>query len=159
MALCDLRADIAPCVDEARQIIDDLGLRPEVVEILTLEWSGLPPSFVDVDHQFGLGVSTQISRVVITPRPVVSKPHPRLVAADPGKYLEGDRVVSKITRTLLESDLDDPPDGGGGEKRERYFLIDGRPYRRVREPEIHNFEWVLHLTRMRDRLPPDVLPP
>ena len=155
----DLRAALTPCIDEARQIIDDLGLRPETVEILTLEWGGFPPGLIDVDDQFGLGVSTQISRVVITPKPLVSKPHPRLVAADPGKYLEGDRIVSKITRTLLESDLDDPADGGGGEKRERYFLIDGREYRRVREPEIHNFEWVIHLTRMRKRLPPDVIPP
>ena len=30
---CDLQADLVGCVDDARQTIDDLGLRPELVEI------------------------------------------------------------------------------------------------------------------------------
>ena len=156
---CDLQADLVPCIDDARQLIDDLGLRPEIVEIITVEWAGLPGGALPTDYQFGLGTSTQISRIAITPKPKVSDPHPRLVAADPGKYREGDRIVTKVSRTYLEEDLVDPADGAGGEQRERYYLIDGDPFRLVREPTKKNFEWQLHLARMRERLPPDVIPP
>ena len=80
------------------------------------------------------------------------------MAADPGTYLSGDRIISKITRTLTEADLGPVADAVGGEKIERYFLIDGLPYQQVRELEKQNFEWIIHVRRKRDRLPPDVVP-
>ena len=146
-------------VDKARQIVDDLGLRVELVEILTVQWAGVSGlGLPDDGMQYGLGTSTQLSRVAIVPRPVVSVPRPSLVAADPGRYLKGDRIISKITRTILEASLDLPPDALGGEKIERYFLIDGNPYRQVRELEKQNFEWIVHVRRMRDRPAINVIP-
>ena len=145
----DIRAALVPCVDAARQCIDDLGLRTEVVIIRTVEWggAGLP----DNGYQHGAGTASILTDVTVTPKPLVSNPDSRLVASSPGKYAEGDRVVSKVSRTYLETDFTDVADGGSGEKRERYFLISGDPYRLVGEPELRNFEWRLHLRRMRRR--------
>lgn len=148
----DIRAATVPCVDAARQCVDDLGLRPEVVIIRTVEWSGVPGAGLpDNGYQHGAGTASILTDVTVAPAPVVSNPDSRLRAADPGKYAEGDRVVSKISRTYLETDFTDAPDGGSGEKRERYFLISGDPYRLVGDPEKRNFEWRLHLRRMRKR--------
>lgn len=141
-----------PCIDAARQCIDDLGLRPEEVQITTRQWSGVATAGLPRDGlDLGAGTQSETSLITITPRPKVSTPHPRLVAADPGKYAEGDRVISKISRTYTLADFPDSPRGPNGEATERYFLIDGDPYRMVREPQIENFEWVIHVRRMRNR--------
>jgi hypothetical protein len=117
--------------------VEDLGLRPYVVEILTVSWPG----------ERGLGVATEASRVLIQPAPVVSDPTPRMVSAAPGKFERGDRVISKVSRTYTAADF---PDSAGATE-ERYFLLNGDPYRMVSEPEIRNFEWRLHVRRMRKR--------
>ena len=155
---CDLQADLVGCVDAARQIVDDFGLRVEVVEVITVQWSGIPGVGLPNDYEYGLGTSTQVSRVALTPKPLVSSPRPRLVAANPGRYLEGDRIISKLSRTYLKADLTLPPDAGGGEKLERYFLIDGLPYRQINELEKLSFEWIIHVRRMRDRPAINVIP-
>lgn len=148
----DFRASLVPCVDAARKCVEDLGLRTEVVQITTRQWSGLVGAGLPDDGlQLGAGIQSETSLVVIDPQPVVSKPHPRLVAADPGKYADGDRIISKISRAYTLADFPDAPRGGGGEATERYFLIDGDPYRMVREPQIENFEWIVHVRRMRRR--------
>jgi len=135
--------------------VEDLGLRTEVVEIITVEWAGLStiPGLPQDGYLVGAGTPSEIERITIDPRPVVSDPHPRLVAQDPGKYASGDRIITKVSRAYTPDDFPDAPDGPGGEKRERYFLIDGDPYRMVREPTIKNFEWEIQVRRMRPRPP------
>lgn len=148
----DFRADLVPCIDAARQCVDDLGLRTDVVEILTVQWSGLDVVGVTNNGlQLGAGTPSETMRTLVTPAPVVSDPEPRLVAQDPGKYAQGDRIISKVSRAYLRTDFPDAPRGTGGEATERYFLIDGDPYRMVGEPQDRNFEWVIHVRRMRNR--------
>lgn len=152
MAATDFRAKLVTCIDQARQVIDDLGLRVEEVQVTTREWSGVTGAGLPNDGlQLGAGTQSETDLFTITPRPLVSNPRPRLVAADPGKYLEGDRIISGISRALERDVFPDAPKGGGGEAVERYFLIDGEPYRMVREPQKENFEWIIHVRRMRRR--------
>ncbi len=146
----DFRADLIPCVDAARKCVEDLGLRTEPVEIVTREFAGFTGlGLPDDGLQLGAGAVTELSRVVIDPRPVVTQPSPRLIASDPGTFERGDRIISKVTRTLDASDFTNEGMGvgAGGEKRERFFEISGESYRMVREPSVENFEWVIHVRR------------
>lgn len=130
-----LRDDLQPCVDSARSIVDELGLRPHVVIIRTRTWSGGRP---------GSGTVTTAD-VTIDPAPRVRGVSPRLVHAAPGKYEDGDRLVDKISRAYTEAQL-----AGTGltAAQERWVLIDGDAYRIIGEPEERNFEWRLQVRRI-----------
>lgn len=134
-----LRTDLIPCIDDARQVIEDLDLRVHLVVIRTRTWDG---------PQRGEGAKSDAD-LTISPRPLVSYPSPRLIAARPGKFEKGDRVVSKITRTLAESDMDD---SGLSGVQERFVLINGDEFRVVGRVEVHNFEYKLQVRRMRKRV-------
>ena len=130
-----LRDDLQPCVDDARSIIGELGLRPHVVVVRTRTWDGGRP---------GSGTATDVD-VTITPAPRVRGVSPRLVHAAPGKYEDGDRVVDKISRTYAKAALAGTGLAAG---QERWVLIDGDPYRVIGEPEERSFEWRLQVRRI-----------
>lgn len=133
------RTDLIPCIDDARQCIEDLDLRPHLVVIRTRTWDG---------PQRGEGTKSD-SDFTISPRPKVSYPSPRLIAARPGKFEQGDRVVTKITRTLAESVMDDKTLTS---VQERFLLINGDPFRVVGRVEVHNFEYALQVRDMQTRV-------
>ena len=133
-----LRDDLLPCIDDARQCIEDLGLRLDVVTIRTRTFSG---------SVLGDGSPTDVD-VVISPRPKVAEPGPRYANEEIGKYEEGDRIVSKIDPTMVESDF---TDAGLAANQERYFIVGIDAYQLVGEPQNRNFEWRLTLRRMRHR--------
>lgn len=125
-----LRDDLQPCVDDARALVDELGLRPFSVVIRTRTWPGEP----------GLGVPVDAD-LVLDPVPRVRPPAPRHVFAAPGQYEDGDRIVDRISRSYGESDLDHS-------SAERIWLIGGEQYRLVGKPLKRNFEWRVQLRRM-----------
>jgi len=129
-----LRSDLIPVVDDARELVDDLGLRPYTVAVRTRTWSG---------GRVGGGTASNAD-VTLAPRPRVREPSPRLQAAEPGRYEAGDRVVDRISATYTEADLDG--DGLSADK-ERVWLIDGDEYRVVGKPLKRNFEWRVQLRR------------
>jgi len=137
-----LRDDLQPCVDAARQQLVDLGLRPYTVTVRTRVWSGGEP---------GSGTPTDTD-LELTPRPRVMNPSPRLVAASPGVYEDGDLLVDKISRDYTEAQLTGRAIADDAEVI--WVLDDGtttREYRAVEAPEKaprHNFEWRVHLRRM-----------
>lgn len=135
-----LRDDLVTLVDEVRdQVIDqEVGLRLFTVQTRLRTWSGA---------EVGRGTATDTD-TDIDPKPKVQSPSPRLVAAAPGKFEEGDRLVSRISATYTEDDL---TGGTLAAKHEFCWLIDGDPYRVVGKPEKRYLEWRMHLRRMRDR--------
>lgn len=131
-----LRDDLLPCVDDARQIIDDLGLRPYTTIIRTRTWAGGRP---------GLGATSDVD-VTITPKPRVTYPTPRQRTESPGRFEDGDRLIEKISAlTYSEADLTGDPIASDAEV---FFLIDGEPHRIVGKPEKRNFEWRVQVRRM-----------
>lgn len=131
------RDDIVALVDEVRsEVIDqDLGLRLHTVQTRLREWSG---------GELGLGTATD-TLVTLDPPPKVYSPSPRLQAAAPGKYEDGDRLVRKISATLTEDEL---TGGALTSVQEFCWLIDGDPYRVVGEPDKRFLEWRVQLRRM-----------
>ena len=127
-----LRDDLIPCVDSARDIINDFGLRPYVVLMRTRTWSGSEP---------GSGTSSDVD-VAIDPVPKVSYPSPRLIANSGGTIQEGDRMVSKISASYTEAQLTGNPLGANVEV---WWMIDGDFYTIVGTPSKKNFEFRLQL--------------
>ena len=127
-----LRDDLVPVIDESRQLVAELGLRAYSVVVRTRTWSGGEP---------GLGTATD-EDLVLAPTPKVSEPGPRLVAAAPGIVEEGDRYVSRISRTYTEEEL---VGGALAAHQELLWVIDGEPHRVVGRPEKRSFEWKVHL--------------
>ena len=127
-----LRDDLIPCVDSARDIINDFGLRPYVVLMRTRTWSGTQP---------GDGTATDVD-VAIAPVPKVSHPSPRLIANSGGTIQEGDRMVSKISASYTEAQLTGNPLAANAEV---WWVIDGDLYTIVGVPSKKNFEFRMQL--------------
>jgi len=132
-----LRDDLIPVVDETRQLIDDLGLRLYTVKTRRRTWDGGAP---------GAGSSSDVD-VTLDPRPKVKEPSPRMVAAAPGTYETGDRVVHRISADYTKAQLDG---GAIADDEEWHVLIDGYPYRVVSTLE-KAFEWRIHCRRLTGR--------
>lgn len=135
-----LRDDLVTLVDEIRdEVIDgEVGLRLYAVATRLRTWDG---------GKVGSGTASDTD-TDIEPKPKVQQPSPRLVVAAPGKFEEGDRIVSRISATYEEDDLD----GGTLDAGDEFFwLLDGEPYRVVGKPEKRYLEWRVHLRRMRPR--------
>ncbi len=96
--------------------------------------------------QRGAGTSSDAT-TVLAPVPRVRPPHPRLVAAAPGKYEEGDLVVDRVSATYAEAALDD---SALTATQELLYLVEGESYRLA---QLHEefLGWRLLLRRMRGR--------
>jgi hypothetical protein len=132
-----LRSDLIPVVDETRTLVEDLGLRLHTVATRKRTWAGA---------EIGLGAATDVD-ATLDPVPKVKEPSPRLVAAAPGTYESGDRIVAKISASYTKAQLDG---GTLGAAEEWHILIDGDPYRVVAVDE-RAFEWRLHCRKLTGR--------
>lgn len=130
-----MRDDLQPVVDDARQLVDDLGLRAFTVVVRTVTWSGGRP---------GSGTASN-SDLTLSPKPRVRPPSPRYTFLEPGRFEDGDRVVDRISRDYTEAQLDGGAMAAGVEL---VWLIDGEAYRLVGKPDQRNFEWRAQLRRM-----------
>lgn len=129
-----LRDSLIPLVDTIReQVIDGaVGLRLHTVKTRLRVWSG---------GELGRGTATNTD-TTLDPKPKVAVVTPRLVQASGGKYLDGDRTVSKISATYTESQLDGGAVAAG---REFYWLIDDEPYEVVGKPQRGFLGWTVVL--------------
>lgn len=91
----NLRVSLIGVVDAGRQLTADLGFRQRTVILRTRTWNG---------GRVGAGSSSDVD-VEILPRPKVAEPPARLVFDAPGQYESGDLIVSKISATLAEQDI------------------------------------------------------
>lgn len=140
-----LRSELVSVVDAGRQLAADLGLRQRSVIVRTRTWSGGRP---------GSGTTTDVD-VTLTPPPKVAEPPSRLVGDTVGMYESGDLIVSRISRTVAETALQEPTTAG----QERIWLVANladadptpRQYRLVAAPTLRNFGWEVTLRRMARR--------
>jgi hypothetical protein len=129
-----LRADLITLVDTIRsEVIDEaVGLRLHVVKTRLRAWSG---------GEVGRGTATTTD-TTLAPKPKVALVTPRLVQASGGKYLDGDRLVEKISATYTEANLDGGAVAAG---REFYYLIDDEAYELVGKPRKGFLGWSIVL--------------
>jgi hypothetical protein len=129
-----LRDDLIPIVDTIREQVIDVavGLRLHTVKTRLRVWSG---------GELGRGTATNTD-TTLDPKPKVNLITPRLVQASGGKYLDGDRVVEKISATYTEAQLDGGTVATG---REFYWLIDDEPYEVVSKPRKGFLGWSIVL--------------
>ncbi len=134
-----LRTDLAPVVNDARQIVDDLGYRLYDVTIRTSTW----PATV------GRGTPV-IVNTVITPRARVEREAPNFRYSQIGRFQEGDRFVRKINQTLTRAILEGP----AGPLVETVYILTpvsepakAATYTLVGEPTQKPHEWQLHLRK------------
>jgi len=132
------RDDMVAIADAGRGIAEDLGLRLKTVVVRTRTWDG---------GEVGRG-SASDSDLTLDPVPKARPPSPRELATPGGVYEDGDRVVDKISATYTEAQLSGRPIAADTEV---YWLVDGDPYRLVREPPEGFLGWKVHLRRMRNR--------
>lgn len=135
-----LRDDLIPVVDDARQLIDDMGLRRFVVVVRKRTWSG---------GQLGLGTATNVD-LTLAPKPKVGDVPERLVFAEPGKFEAGDRFVRRISATYTRAQLDG---GTLAANEELVWMLDDVEYALVEVAEHRNFEWRALLRRRNRRRP------
>jgi hypothetical protein len=129
--------------DEIREdVIDgELELRLHTVSTVRRTWSGGAKGRGSVEEE----------ETILSPKPKVSSPSLRLLIAVPGKFLDGDVLVTRISVALEEGDL---TGGSLGEDEEFFWRIDGRPYRVVGLPEQRYLEWRVQLRPMNARSAP-----
>lgn len=142
----NLRTDLIPVVDAGRQLVAELGFRQRTITLRTRTWSGGRP---------GSGAATDVD-VELTPRPKVAEPPAKLIYDAPGQYEAGDLIVSKISATLTEQDINPAPAAGV----ELIWLITdavngrAREYKLVGAPKNLAFGFTVQLRR-RNRSPVD----
>lgn len=125
-----LRDDLIPLVDTIREQVIDVavGLRLHTVKTRLRAWSA---------GEIGRGAATNTD-TTLDPKPKVNQITPRLVQASGGKYLDGDRLVEKISATYTEAQLDGGAVAAG---REFYYLIDDEAYELVGKPRKGFLGW------------------
>ncbi len=137
--MATLRDDLIPLIDEIRRDVVDFeaGLRIYTVEIRRRQWTG---------GTIGEGLKGAETIRELDPRPKPMPIPPRLVATSIGVFEEGDRWVWKISATETLTTL-----GWEGVKtgEQIHYLIDGKAYTLVREPEERYLEFRVHLRRDR----------
>ncbi len=132
------RDDMIAIADDGRDIAVSLGLRLHTVAVRTRTWDG---------GEVGRGMANDAD-LTLDPAPKVRPPSAREIAGAPGVYEDGDRIVDRISATYTEAQLSGRPIPAASEV---YWLIDGDPYRVVREPQAQFLGWRVHLRRMRNR--------
>ena len=124
------RDDLIPVVDRARAVVDAMGLRRHVVQVVTVTRSGTGLA--------SIGVAPTTEELVIEPAPRVSW-RTRTVPTGPGLAEQGDVTITKISATYTREQLDP-----GGDS---YWLVDAERFRVVSLTP-RNFGWVAILARM-----------
>lgn len=133
-----LRDSLIPVVDGVRQaiLVEATGLRFRSVKIRTRTWSGTEP-----------GGGEHVDELAdLEPRPRVRDPDPRLVASSAGTYVDGDRIVDRVSATYTRAQLEGTP----GPAQLVHWLIDDVEYTLVQLEE-RTFEWRAHLRPLRGR--------
>lgn len=137
-----LRDDLEPVVDLTRQIVEDLGFRPYIVKAIKRTWDG---------DEIGSGTPSD-DELQITPSPKVGYPTPNMVYKAGGAIMEGDRLISKISRSYTQTQLDG---GNLSDNQEFFWTINDELYRLVQQPQKKNLEWQCLLRKMsHDNLTP-----
>ena len=134
-----LRDELEPVVDEARGIVEELGFRPYTVTVRTRVWEDGTPGRGDYED----------TDLELEPAPKVGAP-PRYLMGLPGRYEEGDLVVSRISRSYTVAELGGGTPTAGTEVV--WVLDDGeevQEYRLVGPPEKRPLEWRCQLRRLR----------
>lgn len=134
-----IRDEIIPLIDSVRRDVVDVqaGFRLHTIQTRLRVWDG---------GEVGRGTPTDTD-VTLDPVPRWREPTPRERSAEPGRYQDGDVIVTKISATYTEDDL---TGGALGAASEWFWLVDGEPYR-VASVHERIFEWRVHLRRMRRR--------
>lgn len=83
-----LRTELLPVVNDARALVEDLGLRVFSLRVEVREWSGA---------RVGSGTMTTPSTLTLDPRPRVRDVSAREVASSGGTLRTGDRRITGIT--------------------------------------------------------------
>lgn len=124
------RDDLIPVVDRARAVVDGMGLRRHVVQVVTVTRSGTGLA--------SIGLYDAEDVLELDPRPRVSW-RTRTQAQSFGLAEQGDVTVSRISAAHTREQLDP-----GGDS---LWRIDGEPFRVVSLIE-RNFGWTAILVRM-----------
>lgn len=145
--MCSCASDPCGCATEFQKALDaaraciacvGVGQYSTKVEVVTRIWS---------DGVIGSGtVSEQV--VELVPRPKVGQSDPRYNSDVAGKAPKGSRQVSGVSATYTEDELADYDLAPG---IERYYLLNGKPYRLESEPIATGVGWKFRLSRMRAR--------
>ena len=129
-----LRDDLIPCVDDARGMADELGLRVRPVDLVVRTWDGA---------SMGLGTKTETATII--------SPTPKVRAMDlreegPGGHVQaGDLMISRISAALSEATLRGEP---LAPKSEFIWRVDGEAYQLI-GLERRPFEWRAQVRRQR----------
>lgn len=139
----NLRVDLIPVVDAGRQLVSDLGFRQRRVYLRTRTWD---------DGRVGKGGHTDADTELL-PRPKVSEPPAKLIHDAPGLFEAGDIIVSKISATLDEQDINPLASAGV----EVIWVVEDavggrlREYKMVGAPKNLAFGFTVQLRRMNRR--------
>lgn len=137
-----LRDDLQPVVDEARGIVDELGFRTHEVVVRIRTWTG---------GEIDCGVPVDVDRV-LSPTPKVTGSPPSWAHAEPGRWEDGDRWVTRISRAYTLDDLGLGAPTKGTEVL--WLLCDGESeaeYIAQGHPDRRPLEWRVHLKRRKGR--------
>lgn len=134
-----LRDDLLSVIDDARSVVDDLGLRRRDVEVVTRTRTGT-----------GLSKTWSDAVLTLSPRPKVSTVSERQAQAD-AMLNVGDIVVSKISGTYTRAQLD-PAATATTEAfwriTDRESDTDGQADYRIVKIEQRSFGWTVVLRSM-----------
>lgn len=120
-----LRDDLIPVLDDARSVIDDLGLRRRDIAVVTRTITGT-----------GLSATFSDDVLPLDPRPRLRMVSMREASAD-GMYQTGDMRITKISASYTREQLD-PVAAAGSES---FWTVDGDACRLV-SLEPRSFEWI-----------------
>lgn len=133
-----VRDDLVPAVDDARAIVDGMGLRRRAVGVVSRTYTGEGITMVPTD-----------TVLLISPRPKIDTVSTRQAAAD-AMLNVGDLCISKISATYTRADID-PAASGTTESFYRINDLDGLgagDYRVVKGPLPLSFGWTVWVRSM-----------
>lgn len=147
MSKTNIRDDLIVCVDDARAVVDDCGLRQHDMKVRTRTWAGT---------QAGDGVVTETD-ITLTPRPRLRLPENEQWLNPAGEYEQGDLLIDRVSARYTRAELGDPEAVSAG-NIEAYWVITERGSVTPEEElydvvstEKQNFQWRVHLRRKRPR--------
>lgn len=120
-----LRDDLIPVLDDARSVIDDLGLRRRDIAVVTRTTTGE-----------GLDATFDDDVLTLDPRPKLRMVSQREASAD-GMYQSGDLRITKISAAYTRAQLDPV----ATDTVQAFWTVDGDRYRLV-SLEPRSFEWI-----------------
>lgn len=131
-----LRDDLVPVVDQARAILEGLGLRVHPVVVRRRTWSGGAP---------GRGTVTD-AELTLEPRPRVSTALPRWASRPAGWTEDHDLVVDRLSLTYTRAQLEEAEPG-----EELRWLVGEEEYVLAGPIQERLLSWEVALRRVRGR--------